>query len=154
VNIWGLLADLRLDMGDADEALLGDDYLRRCILRSITAINGDIDTDYAVDNDTLSPTPTDEHRELLLLRSQAYACSLMRSITANNFSFSSGDKKVDKTKQPEFWKEQEEALLTRYKERVRAINPDNTALDDSLLNTGGLTPLIYEIGTVDREEEQ
>jgi len=145
VNVWELLADLRLDLGDTDEELLGDDYLRRCILKAVPVINSDISTDYAVSNDVISPALANNHRELLLLRSQAFACSLMRSITANNFSFSSGDKKVDKTKQPEFWKEQEEALLARYKEQVRAINPDNQALDDSLLTTGSLTPLIYEI---------
>ena len=42
MNIWELLADLRLDLGDADETLLGDDYLRRCILKAVPAINKDI----------------------------------------------------------------------------------------------------------------
>ncbi len=147
MNVWELLPDLRLDLGDADETLLADDSLRRCILKAIPVINKDINTTYAVASDIISPVPANDHRELLLLRSQAFACSLMRSITANNFSFSSGDKKIDKTKQTEFWKEQEEALLVRYRERVRTINPDNTALDDGLLATGSLTPLIYEIET-------
>ena len=147
MTIEELLADLRLDLGDTGGELLADDYLKRCIFKAIPIINSDIKTDYIVSGEAVSPAPEDVHRELLLLRAQAFACSLMRSITAGNFSFSSGDKKVDKTRQPEFWKEQEEALLARYKERVRAINPDNTALDDSLLATGSLTPLIYEIET-------
>jgi hypothetical protein len=145
VTIEELLTDLRLDLGDSGGELLNDDYLKRCILKAIPIINSDINTDYIVSGDALFPAPEDVHRELVLLRSQAFACSLMRSITANNFSFSSGNKKVDKTKQPEFWKEQEETLLVRYKARVRTINPDNTTLDDSILATGSLTPLIYEI---------
>ena len=78
----------------------------------------------------------------------------MRSITANNYSFTSADKKVDKTKQPEFWKEQEEALLTRYKEWVKEIKPENSALfDEDILAVGNITPEIYEIATVEREED-
>ncbi len=151
MNIWEMLPDLRLDMGDADETLLGDDYLRRCILKAVPVINKDIVTSYAVASDIISPVPANDHRELLLLRSQAFACSLMRSITANNFSFTSGDKKIDKTKQPQFWKEQEEALLARYKEQVRAINPDNQAADDSILTPGSLTPLLYELESEEDE---
>ena len=151
MNVWELLADLRLDLGDVDETLLGDDYLRRCILKAVPAINKDIVTSYAVASDIISPALENDHRELLLLRSQAFVCSLMRSITANNFSFTSGDKKIDKTKQPQFWKEQEEALLNRYKEQVRAINPDNQTGDDSILTPGSLTPLLYELESEENE---
>jgi hypothetical protein len=70
----------------------------------------------------------------------------MRTKTATNFSFSSGDKKVDKTKQPEFWKGQEEALMTRYKKKVLAINPDSD-MNDNFIKVGSLKPLMYEIGS-------
>ena len=78
----------------------------------------------------------------------------MRTKTAENFVFSSADKKVDKTKQPEFWKEQEQSLLVRYREWVKEIKPENSALfDEDILAVGNITPGIYEIATEEREEE-
>jgi len=42
----------------------------------------------------------------------------MRAQTANAFAFSSGDKRVDKTKQPEHWAGLEEGLKAVYKQRL------------------------------------
>jgi len=57
--------------------------------------------------------------------------------TARNFSFSSGDKKVDKTKQPSYWAELGRGYLTQYQQAVSDRNPEYG---------GGVpvvTPLIY-----------
>ncbi len=148
MNLTDLVIDLKLDLGN--EGLLGDEYLTRCIKKAFPDINRDIETAFLIENDVLSPDPSDEHKEFLLLRAHIHVCSLMRTKTAENFVFSSADKKVDKTKQPEFWKGQEEALLERYKKKVKAINPGNSSFDDDVLAVGGVTPLIYEIET---EEE-
>ncbi len=161
MTLQELRDDLKLDIGDAAGILFkegelnyGNDYLDRCIRKSIPYINRDLGTGYAFVDDSLSPDPPGEHKEALLLRSHAFLCSLMRSITANNYSFTSADKKVDKTKQPEFWKEQEEALLARYKEWVKSIKPENMdLLDENILHPGNLTPQIYEIESEEREEE-
>jgi len=160
MTIQELRDQLKLDIGDAANNLFkegelnyGNDYLERCIQKSIPHINRDLETDYVFDDSNISPKPSDEHKEILLLRAHAFVCSLMRSITANNFSFTSGDKKVDKTKQPEFWKEQEKALLARYKEWIKGINPENSDLfDENVLVVGNVTPKIYETGSEEREE--
>ncbi len=161
MTLQELRDDLKLDIGDAAGILFkegelnyGNDYLDRCIRKSIPYINRDLGTGYAFVDDNLSPDLTDDHKEALLLRSHAFVCSLMRSITANNYSFTTVDGKVDKTKQPEFWKAQEKALLARYKEWVKSIKPENSTLfDEDILAVGNITPGIYEIATVEREEK-
>ena len=160
MTIQELREQLKLDIGDAANTLFkegelnyGNDYLERCIRKSLPYINRDLETDYVFNGSNLSPEPSDEHKEILLLKAHAFVCSLMRSITANNFSFTSGDKKVDKTKQPEFWKEQEKALLARYKEWIKRINPENSDLfDENILVVSNVTPKIYETGSEEREE--
>ena len=71
----------------------------------------------------------------------------MRSATANAFSFSSGDKRVDKSKQPEHWAKLEVDLLDEYRKRLAALQPGTEVNEDGYIITpGGLTPVIYEQG--------
>jgi len=78
---------------------------------------------------------------------QIHACQVMRSATANAFSFSSGDKRVDKTGQPGYWAKLEADLLADYRQRLTELRPA-TQLDQEayILTPSGLTPVIYEQG--------
>ena len=71
----------------------------------------------------------------------------MRSATANAFSFSSGDKQVDKTGQPGHWAKLEADLLADYRQRIAELLP-NAQIDPEsyILTPSGLTPVIYEQG--------
>ena len=94
------------------------------------------------------PEPLGDTAELLLLLGQIHACQLMRVRTANNFAFSSGDKRVDKTGQTKSWAELEADLTQRYAQRVRDIHPgEETGVDGYLLRPVRTMPLPYEQGS-------
>ena len=147
-----LVALLRLDIGDTAGEMLGDEYLARCVTRAVYAVNKDFGTTFAVNGGDVTPDPSGEQQEFLLLKAHIFVCSLMRSITANNFSFSSGDKSVDKTKQPSFWANLQDDLEKDYKDRVKATNPDSSVVDDAdngIMLAPPVRPAIYEQGYVE-----
>ncbi len=70
----------------------------------------------------------------------------MRAKTANAFAFSSGDKRVDKTKQPEHWAKLEEDLKALYKQHLSEVRPGAaSSLEDTIVSPD-LKPVIYEQG--------
>jgi hypothetical protein len=151
-----LVTLLRLDIGDTAGEMLGDEYLTRCVTRAVYVLNKDIGTSFAVNGSEVAPDPSGEEQELLLLRAHINVCSLMRSITANNFSFQSGDKQVDKTKQPSFWADLQGDLEKEYKERVKNAAPDSGGEivddpDNGIMVAPALKPVIYESGIVEDE---
>jgi len=78
---------------------------------------------------------------------QIHACQVMRSATANAFSFSSGDKRVDKTGQPGHWAKLEADLLADYRQRIAELLPNAQVDPESyILTPSGLAPVIYEQG--------
>ena len=83
--------------------------------------------------------------EILLLQAQIAACQFMRAATANAFSFSSGDKRVDKTSQPEHWAKLETDLTATYRQRLHEIRPE-TGQDDYILTPRELRPIAYDQG--------
>lgn len=142
-----LILNLRLDLGDQSVVLFEDAQLERSLRRGLIQINGDLDTSYQWVESGVSPTLTTTAVELLLLSAQINACQIMRSKTANAFSFSSGDKRVDKTKQPEHWAKLAADLSADYKLRLKQLKPDiGTGTDDYLIRPTGLYPVIYEQG--------
>ena len=123
MTISEAIALLRTDLGDQAGELLADNDLLRALTRAVLAVNRDIGRTYAIENDSIVPDPGNES-ELILLRAHAFCCSMLRSAASANFSFSSADKRVDKTMQAEAWAELEKDLLARYREAVCRINPD------------------------------
>ena len=84
---------------------------------------------------------------MLLLLGQIHACQLMRAKTANAFSFSSGDKRVDKTKQPEHWAKLEQDLKILYQHHLSEVRPEAASSpEDTIISPSGLKPVIYEQG--------
>jgi len=150
-----LVALLRLDIGDTAGEMLGDEYLARCVTRAVYALNKDAGTSFAVNGGEVTPDPSGEEQELLLLRAHINVCSLMRSITANAFSFQSGDKHVDKTKQPSFWADLQGDLEKDYKDRVKKTAQDGGVVDDEdsgIMAAPAVRPAIYEQGIIEETD--
>ena len=143
-----LIADLRLDLSDPGASLFEDQTLERCVRKAVFRVGRDLDQSLTVTAGEITPEPSGEVRELLVIMAQIHACQVMRSATANAFSFSSGDKRVDKTKQPEHWAGLEEDLKAVYKQRLSEIKPGAAASpEDYIITPGGLAPVIYDQGS-------
>ena len=131
---------LRLEYYDRDEnnPLLEDEQLERALRRGIVSINKDLKLSYVVDaQGNITPELEDEDREVLLLNALIVVCRMMQAKTARNFSFSSGDKKVDKTKQPSYWAELGSSYQAQYNQAVAERNPEfRSGVPD-------ITPQIY-----------
>lgn len=139
---------LRTDLSDPAGELFTDEVLQRCILKGVHRLARDLEISLSVANGEIVPEPEGETLELLLMLGQIHACQVMRATTANAFSFSSGDKRVDKTKQPQHWAELEEDLKAVYKQRLSDIKPGAAASpEDYIITPGGLNPVIYEQGS-------
>ena len=142
-QVSDILALLRTDLGDAAGELLGDNDVLRALTRAILAVNRDIGRVYQITGDGIEPDLTGDDADLVVLRAHAFCCSMLRSAASANFSFGSGDKRVDKTMQAQAWADLEKDLLARYREAVSRINP---ALSEGLLDVGNIRPQIFEVG--------
>ena len=141
------MATLRLDLSDPDGALFTDEALARCLDKAAYRLARDLDTQLSVVDGEIEPESEGDTRELLLLLAQIHACQFMRAKTANAFSFSSGDKRVDKTKQPEHWAKLEQDLKVLYKHHLSEVRPDAASSpEDYVVSPSGLKPVIYEQG--------
>jgi len=140
-----LIATLRTDLADPGADRFSDEVLTRCILRSAFPVGRDIGMQMTVIGGEISPEPQGEVLEILLLQAQIAACQFMRAATANAFSFSSGDKRVDKTSQPEHWAKLEADLTASYRQRLKEIRPE-TGQGDYILTPRELRPIAYEQG--------
>ena len=142
-----LVLTLRTDLSDPGGQLFTDEVLGRCILKGVYRLARDLEVSLSVVNGEVVPDPDGETRELLLILGQIHACQVMRAATASAFSFSSGDKRVDKTKQPSHWASLEEDLKAVYKQRLGEIKP-GAAVDpeDYILGPFDMRPAIFEQG--------
>ncbi len=153
MTIPELTADLRIDLSDPDAFLFADSTLERCVRKAVFRLSRDAGTPLSIEGEDIQPDVDGEIRELLLLLGRIHACQVMRSATANAFSFSSGDKRVDKSKQPEHWAKLEMDLLDEYQKRLSALNPETGVDEDAYIITpAGLVPVIYEQGICLEEE--
>jgi len=140
-----LVSLLRQDLADAEKALFSDEVLARCILKGSFRLARDLGVTLSVVAGEIVPAPEGELQELLLLLGQINACQIMRAATANSFSFTSGDKSVNKTGQPKQWAELEETLTLQYKQRV-GQRTASVADDDRYIITPDFRPVLYEQG--------
>ena len=129
---------LRLEYDDSgDPPILSDDQLNRAITRAVSAINLNLERSYAIMEEDFQPALDSDDEEVLLTQAMITVCAMMQSKTARNFSFSSGDKKVDKTKQPDYWAKLGQSYEAKYKQMVSERNPAYGT------ETELLTPQIY-----------
>ena len=131
-------ASLRLEYDDSETPpLLSDEQLNRAITRAVMAVNLNLERAYTIVEDEIQPTLDSDDEEVLLTHAMVTVCAMMQSKTARNFSFSSGDKKVDKTKQPDYWAKLGQSYEAKYKQMVSERNPAYGT------ETELLTPQIY-----------
>ena len=129
---------LRLEYDDTESPnQLSDDQLNRSINRAVTAVNLNLERSYAIVGVDFQPELTADDEEVLLTQAMITVCAMMQSKTARNFSFSSGDKKVDKSKQPDYWAKLGKAYDEKYVKMVKELNPAFGS------ETEILTPQIY-----------
>ena len=129
---------LRLEYDDTESPnQLSDDQLNRSINRAVTAVNLNLERSYSIVGVGFQPELTADDEEVLLTQAMITVCAMMQSKTARNFSFSSGDKKVDKSKQPDYWAKLGKAYDEKYVKMVKELNPAFGS------ETEILTPQIY-----------
>jgi len=146
VELSEAIARLRLDAGDPDASVFTDAECRRAIARAVTRVNLDLGTRYAMGETELTPDPTEEHLELLLLAAHANLAGMRRTTSATTgISFQSGDKRVDKTKAVSSWAELWDALWQQYRGIVAALT--GAVDDDSIITPRDLHPVIYSQGS-------
>lgn len=146
MSLSDLVGLLRTDLADPNAERFKDETLTRCILKSVFPVGRDLEAQMSISGGEIVPEPDGETLEMLLLQARIEACRFMRAATASAFSFSSGDKRVDKTSQPEHWAKLEADLTTTYHERLREINPEAAMDDDYILRPKSLKPVIYQQG--------
>lgn len=144
--ITDIISLLRTDLADPNAETFTDEVLTRCILKSVSPVARDLGVEISIAGGEVIPEPQSETLELLLLQAQIEACHFMRIATANAFSFSSGDKRVDKTSQPQNWAKLESDLTATYRQRLHEVRPETIPDDDYILTPTSLRPVIYEQG--------
>ena len=124
MGLSDLRSKLRLEYDDGiTPPLLSDEQLNRAITRAVSAINLNLERSYTIVGEDFQPALDSDDEEVLLTQAMVTVCAMMQSKTARNFSFSSGDKKIDKTKQPEYWAKLGQSYEAKYKEMVSERNP-------------------------------
>jgi len=141
-----LVAALRVDLGDPEGVLLAATALERAIRRATYQVGRDLSLTLTVVAGEIVPEPPADAADLLSLFAMICACQMMRARTANAFSFSSGDKRVDKTQQPEHWAKLEADLVALYRRRLSEVSGGTDAGDEVLLRPRGLSALVFERG--------
>jgi len=137
-----LIAALRTDLGDPEGTLFSEATLTRCLLRATILVGHDTNQVMTLTDGEIVPVPDELTTELLLLLAASYACSAMRSQTANAVNISSGDKRIERSTQAKHWGELADDWLARYRQRIA----DMTGGDD-YLTPPSLRPVIYEQGS-------
>jgi len=139
-----LVADIVADFTDEEgEPLVALEYAERAAERALPLVSVDLDVLYQLDDGEVFPVMPGDHRELWLLKAKILVCRFLRAQSASRVSFSSGDKKMDRSKEAANWAALEKDLAGEYASRVKKINP---AADDSVLSPN-TRPLVYTRGS-------
>ena len=126
-----LVADLERDFRDEEGIPFAPvEYLERCTVRALPLVAEDLNLAYRLNGDIVTPDMPGHHRELWLLQAKIMLCRLMRTQAATRIAFSSGDKKMDRSREAANWAALEKDLRRDYASTVKRINP---MADDSLL---------------------
>ena len=138
-----LVADIMDDItGDDGEPLVPEVYVRRQAERSLPIVAADLEISYLLVDDTVYPAMSAEHRELWALQTKIFICRHLRAQAASRVSFSSGDKRMDRSREASTWASLEEAFAAEYADRLRRENP---SVDPRVLRID-VIPVVYEAG--------
>ena len=139
-----LVADILADLtGDEGEPRVAEAYVRRQAERALALLADDLEIAYALVGDLVEPAMPAEHRELWALKTKVLLCRHLRAQAASRVSFSSGDKRMDRSREASNWASLEDAFAGEYADRLRRINPDT---DESVLRAD-VRPVVYEAGS-------
>ncbi len=148
MTVTSLISELKLQIDDTgDESLLKQEQYSSIVSRSLTKVNAVLGMDYAVEGDKITPDMLANSKELLTVQALVFIAETMRAKVAKNFSFKSGDKQVDKTKQPSFWADLHKDYLEKLHSLTRRLAPH---LDDEsgLLSAGKFPyPEVFEVSS-------
>jgi len=134
-----VIRSLRLEYHDTGTPpSLDDDQLKRAVSQALSAVKKDVKQTYLITEEgVISPTLEPEDREMIHSYALAVVCRMMQAQTARGFSFSSGDKRIDKTRQPSYWAELGKDYLDQYRQVVQERNSEYG------IGVPAVTPMIY-----------
>ena len=139
-----LVADILADFTDEEgDPLAPEAYVRRQIERALPVVSTDLAVEYMLDGDDVSPDMPGDHREVWAIRGKIMVCRYLRAQAASRITFSSGDKKMDRSREAANWAALEKDLKAEYASRVKRINPEA----DETLITLEAHPRVYERGS-------
>jgi len=142
MSLSELLTALRTDLSDVEGTLFSETALTRCLQRAMILVGHDTGQAMTLTDGEIVPVPDELTTELLLLLAASYACSAMRSQTANAVNISSGDKRIERSNQAKHWGELADDWLARYRQRIAEVTGG-----DDFLTPPRLLPVIYEQGS-------
>lgn len=143
-----LISDLKLQIDDTDDvSLLSQEQYESIVSRSLAKVNGILGASFTISDGEITPGMLSDSQELITVQSLVFITETMRAKVAKNFSFKSGDKSVDKTKQPSFWADLHKDYLGRLKVLTNRLAPH---LDDEsglLVSSRFPIPEVYEVSS-------
>ena len=148
MTISSFISELKLQIDDtADESILNTEQYSSIVSRSLSKVNATLGMSYEITNDEISPDLLLGSQELLTVQALVFIAETMRAKVAKNFSFKSGDKTIDKTKQPSFWADLHKDYLSRLHILTKRLAPH---LDDEsglLVPSKFPIPEVYEVSS-------
>jgi len=148
MTVTSFISELKLQVDDTgSESLLSLDQYASIVTRSLLKVNSTLGMNYEITSGEITPDLLTDSEELLTVQSLVFIAETMRAKVARNFSFKSGDKSVDKTKQPSFWADLHKDYLSRLHALTKRLAPH---LDDEskVLSPGKFpTPEVYEVSS-------
>ena len=148
MTVSSLITELKLQIDDAaDEPLLSLEQYSSIVTRAVAKVNSILGMNYVISDDEITPDLLPDSQELLTVQSLVFIAETMRAKVAKSFSFKSGDKTIDKTKQPSFWADLHKDYLSRLHTLTKRLAPH---LDDEsglLSSTKFPIPEVYEVSS-------
>ena len=139
-----LVIDILNDFTDEDgEYLVSEAYVRRQAERALPVVSADLADNYLLDDDNVSPVMADDIREVWAIRTKIMVCRHLRAQASSRISFSSGDKKMDRSREAANWAALQKDLTDEYAARIKRLNP----LADETLIQLEAHPLIFKRGS-------
>ena len=139
-----LVQDILSDFTDEEgEPLVSDVYIRRQAERSLPVLSADLANEYQLNEEDVVPEMPLDVREVWVIRTKILLCRHLRAQASSRVSFSSGDKKMDRSKEAANWAALQKDLTDEYAARIKRLNP----LADETLIQLEAHPLIFKRGS-------
>lgn len=139
-----LVQDILSDFTDEEgEPLVSDAYIRRQAERALPVLSADLGAEYELNEDDVVPQMPLDVREVWIIRTKILLCRHLRAQASSRVSFSSGDKKMDRSREAANWAALQKDLTEEYAAGIKRLNP----LADETLIQLEAHPLIFKRGS-------